>query len=161
MVAAADATQTDWEAVPRPGPAAAAPVAAQAPMTGSLSDLERNWAPWVHISALASFVVPLGNILGPLVCWLITKERSAFLNDQGKQALNFQIAVTIAAGILFVIGMVSMVLFILVVPFLIAILAFIAMSVVILVGLIFAVVGGIQASRGVWYRYPVSFQFVK
>ena len=41
--------------------------------------------------------IPFGNILGPLVVWLIKKDQSWFVNEQGKEAMNFQISLTIYA----------------------------------------------------------------
>ena len=40
-------------------------------------------------------VVPLGNVIGPLVLWLIKKPESALVDRHGKAALNFQISSTI------------------------------------------------------------------
>ena len=50
---------------------------------------ERLWAMLAHLGGIV-----LGFV-APLVVWLVYRERSAFLDDQGKEALNFQIAVTI------------------------------------------------------------------
>ena len=53
-----------------------------------------------HLLALSAVVgVPFGHILGPLVMWLIKRDQYPFVNDQGKEALNFQITVTIALAI--------------------------------------------------------------
>ena len=48
-----------------------------------------------HLSSLAGSVIPFGNIVGPLVVWLIKKDEYAFVDDQGKESLNFQISITI------------------------------------------------------------------
>ena len=49
----------------------------------------------LHISALAGMIIPLGNVIGPLVVWLIKKPESALVDRHGKAALNFQISSTI------------------------------------------------------------------
>jgi uncharacterized Tic20 family protein len=49
------------------------------------------WAMFCHIAAFAFFIFPFGNILGPLVIWLIKKETYPFVDEQGKESLNFQI----------------------------------------------------------------------
>ena len=56
---------------------------------------ERRWSILLHISALAGTVIPLGNVIGPLVLWLIKKPESALVDRHGKAALNFQISSTI------------------------------------------------------------------
>ena len=63
----------------------------------------RTWATVCHLSALIMLVgVPLGNILGPLVVWLAKKQKYEFVDDQGKEALNFQITFTIVEIALFI-----------------------------------------------------------
>ena len=64
------------------------------PPPASTSD-ERNWSVLLHISALAGMIIPLGNVIGPLVLWLIKKPESALVDRHGKAALNFQISSTI------------------------------------------------------------------
>jgi len=53
---------------------------------------DRTWAMLCHLSGLAGYVVPFGNIFGPLIIWLIKRDQSWFVDDQGKEALNFQIS---------------------------------------------------------------------
>jgi uncharacterized Tic20 family protein len=49
-----------------------------------------------HLSALAGFIgVPLGNIIGPLIIWLVKKDEIPFVDLQGRESLNFQISMTI------------------------------------------------------------------
>ncbi|MDD5458740.1 MAG: DUF4870 domain-containing protein, partial [Phycisphaerae bacterium] len=55
------------------------------------------WAMFCHLGALAGYIIPFGNILLPLVFWLMKKDQYPFTDNQGKEALNFQITVTIAA----------------------------------------------------------------
>lgn len=64
------------------------------PSPESMSD-ERKWSVLLHISALAGMIIPLGNVIGPLVVWYIKKPESALVDHHGKAALNFQISSTI------------------------------------------------------------------
>ncbi|MDT0632121.1 DUF4870 domain-containing protein [Rubrivirga sp. S365] len=109
---------------------------------------ERMWAMVAHLSAFATFVLPsFGQIVGPLVVWLVKRDSSAFVADQAKEALNFQITITlafVAAGIL----------------------AFVLIGIPMLVvlglaWLVLTVVGGVRANEGVRYRYPLTVRFVK
>ena len=49
----------------------------------------------IHISAFAGFMFPFGNIITPLIAWQTLKDRSAFLDEQGKEAVNFNISYTL------------------------------------------------------------------
>ena len=46
----------------------------------------------IHISAFAGYLFPLGSIITPLILWQTLKERSLFLDDHGKEAVNFNIS---------------------------------------------------------------------
>src|SRR5687767_11747875 len=83
-----------------PGPAYQSP-----PQT--YEQQSRLWGMLCHLSALAGFVVPFfGCIIGPLVVWLIKKDEFPFVNDQGKESLNFQISMTIYCAIAFIMSFV-------------------------------------------------------
>ncbi len=108
---------------------------------------ENMWAMFCHLAALAGVIIPFGNIIGPLVIWLIKKDEYPLVNDQGKEAVNFQITMTIFM-------IVS------------AILILILIGIVLLIGLgVFAVVmtivAMVKANEGVAYRYPLNIRFIK
>ena len=52
---------------------------------------EHNLGMIAHLLGFAGFLIPFGNLLGPFVIWLIKGKESEFINDQAKEALNFQI----------------------------------------------------------------------
>ncbi|GAA5534579.1 DUF4870 domain-containing protein [Deinococcus aluminii] len=66
---------------------------------------ERTPALVIHLSPLLGLVLPgLGNVLGPLAAWLAYRDRAPVLDDQGKEALNFQLSVwlySVLVGLLF------------------------------------------------------------
>jgi hypothetical protein len=107
----------------------------------------RNWAVLCHLSALIGFIIPFGNIIAPLVIWLIKKEESPFIDDQGKEAVNFQISMTIYAIIS------AILIFI--------IIGFVLLIAVGLLEIIFIIVAAVRASNGEKYRYPLSIHFIK
>ncbi len=48
---------------------------------------ERTWATFCHLSALVAFIgIPFGNVLGPLVIWLIKKNEMPLVQEEGKAA---------------------------------------------------------------------------
>ena len=50
----------------------------------------------MHDGDARPFARALLSFLGPLIIWLMKKDESAFVNDQGKEALNFQLTLLIA-----------------------------------------------------------------
>ena len=108
---------------------------------------ERTWAMLCHLSALAFFVLPsFGNLIGPLVVWLVKKDSSPFVDDQGKEAVNFQISCLIY-GIV-----VSVLCFVLIgIPLAIALFIF---------WLVEVIVASVSASNGIAHRYPLSIRFI-
>lgn len=105
------------------------------------------WAMLCHLSALIAYVgVPLGHIIGPLVVWLIKKDQYPLVDDQGKEALNFQISVTIY-GIL-----AGFLIFLFV--------GFLLLPAVILFDLVMIIVAAVKANQGIAYRYPLCIRFM-
>ena len=107
---------------------------------------ERMWAMLCHLAALA-FFIPFGNIIGPLVIWLLKKDEFPLVNDQGKESLNFQITMMIGFVISFALVFV-----------------FIGLltGLVILVGdIILVVMATIRANAGEAYRYPFAIRLIK
>ena len=109
---------------------------------------ERTWGMIAHLSAFAVFLVPFGgNILAPLIVWLTRRDTSAFVAAEAKEALNFNISVSlgwIVCGVLMfaLIGL--------------------PLGVVLFVGwLVLTIVAAVKASEGVGYRYPLSLRLVK
>ena len=108
---------------------------------------ERTWGMLAHLSAFSGFFVPLGGVIGPLVVWLIKRDQSPFVADQGKESLNFNISVLLAA---IVCGLLVFVF--------IGILLGVALFIF---WLTMTIIAGIKASEGVRYRYPVTLRLVK
>ena len=121
------------------------------PVQSSLNPNEakaRTWNMLCHLSALAGFIIPFGNIIGPLLVWQIKKNEIPSVEVHGKAALNFQITVTIAVLIGVVVAMIL--------PLLIPLVMLIGLA-----GLVFAIIAGIKANNGEDYKYPCSLQLVK
>ncbi len=119
------------------------------PVMGELSKDEKMWGMFCHLAALAGFVgVPFGNILGPLILWLIKKDEMPFIDDQGKEALNFQISLTIY-------GLALLPTFCF--PPLMIILA-LALSIA---NIVFIIIAALKANNGEAYRYPCCLRLVK
>lgn len=113
---------------------------------------EKQWAMFGHLGGIA-WVLSLGW-LGPLIVFLMYKDRSAFVKQESKEALNFQIFMTILFVGLLVVGTITS--FILI-GFLFLFLAFVPP----LLGLIFGIVGGVRVNNGGSYRYPFNWRIIK
>ncbi len=105
----------------------------------------RMWAMLCHLLGLFTCFI------APLIIWLIKKDEEPFVDNQGKEALNFQI--TVAIG-----GFVAIVLIITVIGACIGIPLLVAVGIV---DLIFCIVASVKANSGEAYRYPVSIRFVR
>ncbi|WP_394773284.1 DUF4870 domain-containing protein [Flavobacterium sp.] len=53
---------------------------------------EKNTAAFTHLSTLSQYVIPFGNYIFPILIWTSYKDKSEFVNDHGKQTLNFQLS---------------------------------------------------------------------
>jgi len=133
--------------LPREEPAPAPADQGSPPAKGKNNE-EYTWGMACHLSALAAFIgIPFGHILGPLVVWLIKRDQFPFVDAQGKEALNFQISMTIYAIVAFILC------FVLIgIPLLIAIA---------ILDLILVIVAAVKASTGQSYRYPLAIRFIR
>ena len=65
------------------------------PPTPATPASQESWRLYLELLALLFFVIPLGNILGPLVLWLILKDKNPEVDAEGKKVLNFNISWTL------------------------------------------------------------------
>ncbi len=110
---------------------------------------ERTWGMFCHLVVFLGFIIPIPfvTIIGPLVIWIIKRDEMFFVDDQGKESLNFQITMmlaTIASGVL---------MFVLI--------GFVLIFVVLIFQIIVVIIASIKANEGVYYRYPLSIRFIK
>ena len=113
------------------------------PPSGAAPQEDRTIALITHLSGIiAGFIVPL-------IMWLINKDKpeKSWLTDQSKEALNFQITITIAFVICVVLSAILIGAFL--------------MPIVWLVNLIFCILGGVASNNGESYRYPFALRLIK
>lgn len=143
-----------------------------------LTQSEKNTSFLIHLSAFLSFVFPFGSILGPLIMWSVTKDKSVYFDENGKEAVNFNLSYTLY---LFVLGMVMF-------PFAFGsffnhvkhiddfsnlnfhfdfnhLFGFLSIasiiSIITIIKFILVIIAAIKASRGEVYRYPLTINFIK
>lgn len=132
----------------------------------------------IHISAFAGLMFPFGNIITPLIAWQTLKDRSAFLDEQGKEAINFNISYTLYIFLLTLTF----------IPFAIGsifrnhdnfirnnhfnfdfnfdnIFGIIGLSsitgIIYLIGSMLIIIASIKAKEGENYKYPFTIKFIK
>jgi uncharacterized Tic20 family protein len=122
---------------------------------GSPGQDERQWAMFAHLSALIGALITggIGVFIGPLVIWLIKKETMPFVDDQGKEALNFNITMAILGVALVVLTVIT-----LGIGMLLTIPVGLAAAVA---WLVFTIIAAIKSSEGVSYRYPLTLRLIK
>jgi hypothetical protein len=108
----------------------------------------RIWGMLCHATALIGIIgIPLGNIAGPLIIWLLKKNNNTFIDEQGKESLNFQLSMTIYALFGALLFLMKMGMF-----FLLIIAG---------INFILVVLASIKTLNGESYIYPFKIQFIK
>ena len=110
----------------------------------------RMWAMFCHLAGLFALfpIVPvIGGVIGPLIVWQMKKDDSPFIDEQGKEAVNFQISILIyfLVSILLCIVCVG--------AFLVAAIIFFFF--------VFLLIAAVKANNGYHYRYPLTIRFIK
>ena len=143
---------TDFnETVTPPPPQPSAP--------GAPTAEERQWAMFAHLSALVGGILTsgwagsIGCFIGPLIIWLVKKDTMPFVDDQAKEALNFNITVGIVFFALFLLAL-----------FTLGIGLVVSIPLWIIIGiawLVLTIIAAIKANEGVAYRYPFTLRLIK
>ena len=114
---------------------------------GAVDQEVRNTAVAAHLSTFAGLVVPFGSVIGPLAVWLTRRDRDPFIDDAGREALNFGISIAIYGAVLLVAA-----LMLVGIPFLI---------VGVVAWVVLASLAAVKASQGQPYRYPLTLRLVR
>ena len=126
---------------------------------------DNNTAFLIHLSAFFGYVIPFGAIVGPLVIWEINKDKSEFVNENGKQAINFNLSYLLYT---FLLGLS-------VVPFILRsvlsefhhldlfgiITAGSLIGVLAIVKFVLIILAAVAANQGEVYHYPLTIKFIK
>jgi uncharacterized protein len=110
------------------------------------SNEERTWCVFVHLSALSAFFIPFGNLIGPLVLWLIKRGEMPMVDQQGKEALNFQLT-------MFIVGLLCS-------PLVLVGIGIVLLILLWIVDVILVIVAAVKTSGGEVYRYPLTWRLI-
>ena len=118
---------------------------------------DKNYSTITHLSGFAGWFFPFGNIIAPLILWSAKKNESAFVDQHGKAAVNFQLSILFYTFLL-VILFVPIAIFTLGLGIILIAVAIIPAIILIIVLIISA---SISASKGEHYEYPFTIEFIK
>jgi uncharacterized Tic20 family protein len=113
----------------------------------TLTKDEQNWAMLSHLLALMGYVsVPFGNVVAPLIIYLMKKDESPYVAEHSRESLNFQISMTIYA-------LISAVLTLILIGFLLLMAVWVA-------GVVLTIIASVKAASGEAYRYPLTIRLI-
>jgi uncharacterized Tic20 family protein len=107
----------------------------------------RTTAMAAHLSTFAGLIVPFGSVISPLAVWLTRRHRDQFIDQAGREALNFGITIALYGSLLLVAA-----LMLVGIPFLI---------VGVVAWVVLASLAAVKASQGQAYRYPLTLRLVR
>jgi uncharacterized Tic20 family protein len=106
-----------------------------------------NWGMLCHLAGLATYLgIPFGNIIAPLIIWLIKRNGDPFVMSEGRESLNFNISFTLYAVMA---GFLCYVL-----------IGFVLLPVVLVCHIVLAIRATLKANKGETVRYPFSLRFI-
>ncbi len=122
--------------------------------TGPAMDVkeECKWAMACHLSALSGFLIPFGNVIGPLVVWICKKNQSEFVNEHGKTALNFQLTLTIFIFGSLLLSVLNSFLLMVLIP---------VVAILSIYNLFIIITSGIKANNGEYVEISLSSRIIK
>ena len=132
---------------PSCGATLAADPATKAGRAAVADETVRTTAAAAHLSTFAGLIVPFGSVIGPLAIWLTRRDRDPFIDQAGREALNFGISIAIYGSLLLVAA-----LMLVGIPFLI---------VGVVAWVVLASLAAAKASQGQAYRYPLTLRLVR
>jgi len=136
---------------------------------------QNSHAALIHLSALISYIgIPFGSILGPLITWAIWRDEGEFVDEHGKEAINFNLSIMLYQFLLVIVG-----LFLFLAPILATatsgsenplgmILSIPGLGLFVgglgllsIFRLVAIIIAAVKAGNGEYFRYPLSIRFIK
>jgi len=129
-------------------PSCGATLAADPAMhAATVDESARTTAAAAHLSTFAGLIVPFGSVIGPLAVWLTRRDRDPFIDQAGREALNFGITIALYGTVLLIAA-----LMLVGIPFLI---------IGVVAWVVLASLAAVKASQGEPYRYPLTLRLVR
>ena len=64
------------------------------------TNTKNSTAALINLSTLTQYFIPFGNFIFPIIIWSTTKDKSEYVNQQGKETINFQLSLFLYSFIL-------------------------------------------------------------
>jgi len=104
------------------------------------SNDDKNIATITHLGGTVFTFIP------SLIVWILKKDDNAYIADQAKEALNFQISVLLAYLVSWMLAFI--------------LIGFLFVGIVWLVNIVFCIIAAISTSKGETYRYPLCLRLI-
>jgi len=107
---------------------------------------ERQFAMFLHLSALSFMIFPGLSILPAIIMWAVKKDESPFIDDHGKESVNFQISFLLwglIAGLS-----------------ILACIGIVLLPAVSIIAAIAIIISAVRANNGEFVRYPMTIRFI-
>lgn len=130
---------------------------------------EKTWGVLTHLLSLSGGIIPFGNILGPVIMWILKKEESDFVDENGKSSINFNLSfmiyyivllfsfVPLLIGTGIAVGEFNYPEASMIFPF--ALLGIFVL--LLLLHFVLVILAAIKTANGEVFRYPLSIRFLK
>ncbi|ABV39007.1 conserved hypothetical protein [Shewanella sediminis HAW-EB3] len=113
----------------------------------ALTQDEKNMGIVVHVASFAGYIIPFGSVLGPLIVWLMQRDEIQFVDECGRNCLNFKISMMIYVMISVVLMFVGI--------------GFILVGFLAVFDIVVTIIAAMKASEGICYKYPMTIKFIK
>lgn len=99
-----------------------------------------------NLGMLAHLVGIFSSFVGALILWLVKRDENGFVQEQSREALNFQITIALAlvASVMLKFVLIGFLLF----------------PLVLLINFVFCIIAAVAASKGKHYRYPFAIRLI-
>lgn len=107
---------------------------------------EKQWAMLCHLSCFSGWIIPFGNLVAPIVIWQMKKDTMPFVDQHGKEAVNFQITMFIAT----IVAALST----------LVIIGIVLLPALLIFQLVVIIKAALKSNEGEPYRYPLTIRFI-
>lgn len=101
----------------------------------------------MHLGQLSSCIMPGAGLVLPIVMWATNKDSSPTIDQHGKSIINWMISALIYIAISSVLIFIGI--------------GIVGIFVVGLLAVIFPIIGAVKANSGIFWKYPLTFDFIK
>ncbi len=115
--------------------------------TNGVSQEDRNMGLLCVLLQFLTYFTGFGGLIAPLIVWMMKKDSSAFIDQVGKETVNFQISLIIYGFVCFLLCFVFI--------------GLILFPLLGLAALILIVIAALKAKDGIVYRYPLCIRLIK